>query len=992
MVRSAVGCGNRDGGLDGAAAASQLRPVLNLSAVFRSFGRLPWVAVVGAIAPVSAAPGIHPVPRMIENGHRVVAFDRSARIDPAASGTDAPALALLRETANRAPEGTSRLPLRIGTRCQPGIDPHLAGVPAVSGAYRLKIAPDGIVIAGHDARGIYYGSRTFSTLASGGGGLEETTITDWPEVPFRGVVEGFYGTPWSHERRLSLIRFMGGVKLNTYIYGPKDDPFHSSPHWRKPYPDAEAARIRELAGTCRENHVDFVWAIHPGKDIRWNDEDFGHVLAKFEAMHALGVRAFSVFFDDISGEGTKADQQARLLNFLHEKFVRKKGDVLPLVMCPTQYNRAWSGGDYLDVLGRELDPSIHVMWTGDRVVADLDRPAMQWINARIRRNAYVWWNFPVSDYVRNHLLLGPVYGNAPDIGPLYGGFVSNPMERSEASKVALFGVADYTWNPAAYNADLSWRAGIRHVVPDAAEAYLTFASHNSDLGPNGHGYRRLESVSLKPAADAFLTALREGQSPDADALRTEFERIAAAPEQIRTRAKNPLLLDEIGPWLDAFEQLGRAGIAGLDALAATRPDNPGQAWAALAKCHSALERMDEIDRTNNRNPYQPGIRTGSLVVTPLVRELADHAGARLVAAIGGRPPMRLRPVSSATATDGPDRMIDGREDTFAYCREIQKAGDWFGLDLGGIHELRRVRIVQGRNNGDHDRIHDGVLEGLGGDGAWHGIAQVKDTVADVVLNPPAAFSKVRVRVLKPGIPGGKPDLWTAIREFEINPTDAAEARSTVPALQQLPVRLGNGVFSVSPAFEVHALPAGGMFGLKLPGPLEVKSVEVDLGVANPDEHLVIEGKAGDDDWRKLDASVKGSQLLARPAGAFNAIRVRNHGTTPVEVTLKAFSIATPPAAADPSSHATDGSLQTSAPLEDKPVEIEASPGTTRVALLFSGDTAGVTITTHGNRGDNEPMHLRSGQALATVALPPGTRSVSVRANTPCRLHECIPLR
>lgn len=929
---------------------------------------------------------------MIENGHRVVAFDRSARIDPAASDTDAPALALLKETANRAPEGTSRLPLRIGTRGQPGIDPHLAGVPAVSGAYRLKIAPDGIVIAGHDARGIYYGSRTFSTLASGGGGLEETTITDWPEVPFRGVVEGFYGTPWSHARRLSLIRFMGGVKLNTYIYGPKDDPFHSSPDWRKPYPDAEAARIRELAAACRENHVDFVWAIHPGKDIRWNDEDFGRVLAKFEAMHALGVRAFSVFFDDISGEGTKADQQAKLLNFLHERFVRPKGDVLPLVMCPTQYNRAWSGGDYLDLLDRELDPSIHVMWTGDRVVADLDRPAMQWINARIRRNAYIWWNFPVSDYVRNHLLLGPVYGNAPDIGPLYGGFVSNPMERSEASKVALFGVADYTWNPAAYNADLSWRAGIRHVVPDAAEAYLTFASHNSDLGPNGHGYRRLESVSFKPAADAFLTALREGKPADAAALRSEFERIATAPGKIRAHAHNPLLLEEINPWLDAFESLGRAGIAGIEALDSTRPARTGEAWAALSKAHTALDRMEEIDRTNNRNPYQPGIRTGSLVVTPLVRELVEHAGTRLVSVLGGQPPLRLKPVSSTTVAEGLEQMVDGRGDTFAYFREVQKAGHWFGVDLGGLHELRQIRILHGRNEGDHDRIHDGVLEGLGNGGEWREISRVKDALTEVTLDPPATFSRVRLRVIKPGVPGGKPDLWTAIREFEINPANAAELRSTVPALQQLPVRLANGVFTVSPAYEVHALPPGGMLGLKLPASLEVKTIEADLGIGNPLEHLVIEGKEGVDDWQKLNANADGSRLLAKPDRHFNAIRFRNHGTTPVEVTLKKFAITTPPPAADPFAPATDGSLRTSAPLDVTPAELEIHPLTTRVVLLLSGETAGVKITTGDSRGDLVPPTLRSGQALALIQLPPGTRSLAIQSTTPCRLHECVEIR
>ncbi len=56
-------------------------------------------------------------------------------------------------------------------------------------------------------------------------------------------------------------------------------------------------------------------------------------MKKFESMYQLGVRAFAVFFDDISGEGTKAEKQAELLNYLDDHFVKVKGDVEPLVMC-----------------------------------------------------------------------------------------------------------------------------------------------------------------------------------------------------------------------------------------------------------------------------------------------------------------------------------------------------------------------------------------------------------------------------------------------------------------------------------------------------------------------------------------------------------------------------------------------------------------------------------------------------------------------------------
>ena len=54
----------------------------------------------------------------------------------------------------------------------------------------------------------------------------------------RGVIEGFYGTPWTHEERLDLIRFCGAHGLNTWVHAPKDDACHRK-LWREPYPDDE---------------------------------------------------------------------------------------------------------------------------------------------------------------------------------------------------------------------------------------------------------------------------------------------------------------------------------------------------------------------------------------------------------------------------------------------------------------------------------------------------------------------------------------------------------------------------------------------------------------------------------------------------------------------------------------------------------------------------------------------------------------------------------
>lgn len=170
---------------------------------------------------------------------------------------------------------------------------------------------------------------------------------------------------------------------------------------------------------AKRNHVQFYWAIHPGVDIKWTTDDRDRLVQKLESMYSLGVRSFAVFFDDIWGEGAQADKQAELLNFVDDTFVKAKGDVSPLVLCPTEYNRSWANEEkgYLRTLGSKLNPGIEVMWTGNSVVHCIDKESMEWINQRLQRRAYIWWNFPVNDFVRDHILLGPAYGNGQDIAP-----------------------------------------------------------------------------------------------------------------------------------------------------------------------------------------------------------------------------------------------------------------------------------------------------------------------------------------------------------------------------------------------------------------------------------------------------------------------------------------------------------------------------------------------------------------------------------------------
>lgn len=543
-----------------------------------------------------------------------VAYSLSADADGAAGGA-------VRLLGTLLPDRQPRAAFRItvGVKGDKAVRKYARRIPAKAEGYYLKVDKNEIVIAGADARGAYYGVQTLAQLLTLPK-LPLAEIADYPDVPYRGVVEGFYGTPWSHEARLRQLDFYGRNKMNVYLYGPKNDPYHSTPNWRKPYPEREAAQLKELVDKARENNVIFYWAIHPGQDIKWNDEDRQNLLDKFEKMYQLGVRGFAVFFDDISGEGTKADKQADLLNYLDDHFVKVKGDVEPLIMCPTEYNKAWSNveGGYLTTLGEKLNKDIQIMWTGNSVIATIDRETMDFINPILQRKAYIWWNFPVSDYVRDHLLMGPVYGNASDIKDEMEGFVSNPMERAEASKISLYSVADYAWNLADYDSDASWKRAIKDLMPRHAAYLETFAAHNSDLGPNGHRFRRDESVALQPALEALRSTYEKQHAIDEAACRQvseECRKIITAADVLSVSQENRPLIDEIQPWLMQFKLVGQYGEAVLRMMHA-EPDDRAAFGEAYAHAKALQVLMYQVDTTYNRNPYQPGVKCATKVLLP----------------------------------------------------------------------------------------------------------------------------------------------------------------------------------------------------------------------------------------------------------------------------------------------------------------------------------------------------------------------------------------
>lgn len=303
------------------------------------------------------------------------------------------------------------------------------------------------------------------------GRISMLIVADFPSFPQRGIVEGFYGKPWSHAERLDMLRFEGQHRMNVYYYAPKDDPYHRR-LWREPYPPARMRQLRQLVNAAHQNFVDFCFAVSPGLSMVYSsDDDFKSLTDKLDSVGKLGVSCFALFLDDVSPVLENPEDIARyktlaaahvdVINRL-DRYLKSRSPENHLVVTPTTYTNAWGSRGYVRELGAGVAPDVQIVWTGTDVVS----PTMTAEQARdwgglLRRKPLVWDNFPVNDGISWRLNLGPLRGRAADLPSAVSGYFSNPMIQPQASKIPLQTTAEYLWNADHYDPDAAWHRAIR---------------------------------------------------------------------------------------------------------------------------------------------------------------------------------------------------------------------------------------------------------------------------------------------------------------------------------------------------------------------------------------------------------------------------------------------------------------------------------------------------------------------------------------------------
>lgn len=294
-----------------------------------------------------------------------------------------------------------------------------------------------------------------------------------------GVIEGFYGPPWSHAQRLQAFEWMSAWGLNTYLYCPKDDLHHRAV-WRLPYPTRDAETLGELVQVCHAHDLRFIYGLGPGLDIRYSDaRDVERLRDRFAQMLGLGCRHFALLFDDIPDRVDAADlarwnslasAQTHIANAALDWLREQRSDAT-LAFCPTPYcgrmAAAQHGGSgYLEILGRELARDIDVFWTGPEIVSDEITVAhIREVQALLRRKPTLWDNLHANDYDGRRFCCGPYAGRPTALLAEVRGILSNPNTEFPLNYVPMRTLAAFVRSRAPWDARDAFLSAVREWVP-----------------------------------------------------------------------------------------------------------------------------------------------------------------------------------------------------------------------------------------------------------------------------------------------------------------------------------------------------------------------------------------------------------------------------------------------------------------------------------------------------------------------------------------------
>ena len=248
-----------------------------------------------------------------------------------------------------------------------------------------------------------------------------------------GIIEGFYGPVWNWQERQQLVRALAPHGYGFYLYAPKADAFLRR-RWQEPHPPAMVAELAEFGRFCRQHGLRFGIGLSPFEIFnRFDDAARTALAAKLELLDRIGIDELAILFDDMRADTPAlAETQVDIMHWIRERTRARH-----LSVCPSYYSddpvldRVFGERPtaYLETLGRLLDRSIQVFWTGEEVCSREISPGhLKRVSDQLGRKPVLWDNYPVNDGDRmsRHLHLRAFTGRPAANSAYIAGHGINP--------------------------------------------------------------------------------------------------------------------------------------------------------------------------------------------------------------------------------------------------------------------------------------------------------------------------------------------------------------------------------------------------------------------------------------------------------------------------------------------------------------------------------------------------------------------------------------
>jgi hyaluronoglucosaminidase len=409
---------------------------------------------------------------------------------------------------------------------------------------------------------------------------------------WRGVVEGYYGTPWTHGDRTRLLRWMGTHGFNAYVHAPKGDAYQTI-GWRDPYPAAVQRNFDREIAMARRLGVRWIPSVSPARGDASDPKrlcfscagDVDAMLAKLQPFLTAGATTVMVSFDDIRRElgptdaavygarfpGAPVDYlfgraTAEYLNALLARLPARTGLLTVLSdysgTTDTPYLQGFRDG--------QLNPAVGVMWTGPTIrAADFTAAEAASYSTLIGRTPIVWENWVARDFVPTRIFLGPFSKHNAVDGAVQG-FFFNPANEPDLNLLPLATAGAWMQDPAHYDSRAAWTAAVAeltHASEPLEDQFRAWAETNYSSG-----LLTEEAPTSRHLQETFLAMFSRGARwvDAAAALRAELDLVVQAPRGVQS-LPNRRIAAQAAPFLAAARRAARAGRRGVDLLAAERP-------------------------------------------------------------------------------------------------------------------------------------------------------------------------------------------------------------------------------------------------------------------------------------------------------------------------------------------------------------------------------------------------------------------------------------